>query len=63
MVGPDDEKASKEKLARVRACMVIVDELNMVDIGGWDQGKTIGHFNEVTGKWTFNNNTMQHNDR
>ena len=63
LIGPDDAKESKNKLSRVRACMVIVDELNMVDIGGWNQPNTIGHFNEVTGKWTFNNNSMLHNDR
>ena len=61
--GPDNEDEAKKKLARVRSCMVILKELNMIDIGGWDQAQTLGKFDEVKGVWTYTNNTMLHNDR
>ena len=61
--GPDNEDEAKKKLARVRSCMVILRELNMIDIGGWDQAQTLGKFDEVKGVWTYTNNTMLHNDR
>ena len=43
--------------------MVITNELNMIDIGGWDQAQTLGTFNELSGEWTYTNSSLQHNDR
>ena len=62
-LGPDKHEAINNKLSRTRACMVIMDELNMIDIGGWNQANTMGIFNSITGEWEYNNNTVMHNDR
>ena len=43
--------------------MVIANDLKMIDFGGLDQPNTLGTFDEISGVWTFNNNTINHNDR
>ena len=62
-MGPDNQVASPNKVPRVRSCMVIGNDLKMIDFGGLDQPNTLGTFDEITGVWTFNNNTINHNDR
>ena len=62
-IGPDHQGELGKKVARVRSCMVIVDELKMIDFGGLEHPNTLGTFNEITGIWTFNNDTINHNDR
>ena len=62
-MGPDNQGGSTKKVARVRSCMVISKDLKLIDFGGLDHPRTLGTFNEVTGLWTFNNNTIVHNDR
>ena len=62
-MGPDNQGESEKKVARVRSCMVIANDLKIIDFGGLDHPETLGTFNEVTGVWTFNNNTINHNDR
>ena len=62
-MGPDNQGESEKKVARVRSCMVIVNELNLLEFGGLEQPNTLGNWNEITGVWTFNNDTIDHNDR
>ena len=48
-LGPDSPDSVKLKVPRIRQCTVIIDELNMIDIGGWNYPKTVGIFNNVKG--------------
>ena len=43
--------------------MVIIDEVNIIDVGGWKQANTIGTFDSIKGEWIYDNNTILHNDR
>jgi len=62
-VGPDRRDAVESKTSRVRHCMVILGELDIIDIGGWKQPRTVGSFNFLEGNWTYKKDAVEHNDR
>ena len=62
-IGPDSQDSVQLKVPRIRQCTVIIDELNMIDIGGWTQPNTVGVFNHIEGDWTYSGDSVEHNDR